>query len=259
MATQDVASIPESPESHRADSPRLNGSDTATLPLENGDRLTRAEFERRYEAMTGLKKAELVEGVVYVPSPVRYTQHGHPSSDVEIWLGTYRVSTPGVGSAGNCTVRLDFDNEVQPDVLLRLEYGGRSEIGPDGYVEGPPELVVEVAASSASYDLHDKLRAYRRNGVQEYVVWRVRDGALDWLILREGSYERLEPDEAGILKSEVFPGLWLAVSSLLAGDMPAVLATLQEGLASPEHAAFVASLATTTPARQRPAEPPSAD
>lgn len=139
-------------------------------------------------------------------------------------------------------MRLDFDNELQPDILLRLEYGGRSEIGPDGYVEGPPELVVEVAASSASYDLHDKLRAYRRNGVQEYVVWRVLDRALDWHILREGSYERLEPDENGVLESEIFPGLRLAVPALLAGDMATVLATLHEGLASPEHAAFVARL-----------------
>jgi len=184
------------------------------LPLENGDRLTRAEFERRYEAMPGLKRAELIEGVVYVPSPVRHVQHGRPSSNIEVWLGTYRVSTPGTDSGGNSTVRLDYDNELQPDILLRLEHGGRSEIGPDGYLEGPPELIVEVAASSASYDLHDKLRAYRRNGVQEYVVWRVLDGALDWFVLREGSYERLASDEAGVLKSEVFPGLWLAVPSL---------------------------------------------
>jgi Uma2 family endonuclease len=215
------------------------------LPLENGDRLTRAEFERRYEAMPGLKKAELVEGVVYVPSPVRHVQHGRPSSNIEIWLGTYRVATPGTDSGGNSTVRLDFDNELQPDILLRLEHGGRSEIGPHGYVEGPPELVVEVAASSASYDLHDKLRAYRRNGVQEYVVWRVLEGALDWLVLREGSYEGLEPDEAGVLRSEVFPGLWLNVEALLVQDMTAVMATLQEGLASPEHTDFVARLRQT--------------
>lgn len=242
MATQDVASIPQVSETDQSRALSPKGAAPEVLPLENGDRLTRAEFERRYDAMPGLKKAELVEGVVYVPSPVRYTQHGEPSSDIEIWLGTYRVSTPGVKSAGNTTVRLDFDNELQPDTLLRLERGGRSEIGPDGYLEGPPELIVEVAASSSSYDLHDKLRAYRRNGVQEYVIWRVLERGLDWLVLREGSYERLEPDEAGVLRSEVFPGLWLAVPALLSGDMPAVLATLQQGLASPEHAEFVARL-----------------
>ena len=251
MTTPNVARTPESREAHRDDRLRSNGAEATLPPLENGDRLTRAEFERRYEAMPGLKKAELVDGVVYLEPRVRYREHGRPTSNIEIWLGTYRVATPGTDSGGNSTVRLDFDNEFQPDILLRVEYGGRSEIGPDGYVEGPPELVVEVAASSASYDLHDKLRAYRRNGVQEYVVWRVLDGTLDWLVLREGSYERLEPDESGIVRSEIFSGLWLAVPALLSGEMPAVLATLQEGLASPGHAAFAARL------RERAAQPES--
>lgn len=178
-------------------------------------------------------------------SPVRYTQHGQPSSDVEIWLGTYRVSTPGVNSAGNTTVRLDLDNVPQPDILLRIEHGGSSRVGEDGHLEGPPELVVEVAASSASYDLHDKLQVYRRNGVPEYIVWRVLDDTIDWLVLRDGVCQPLAPDEAGVVRSEVFPGLWLAVSALLAGDMTTVLATLQLGLASPEHAAFVERLRAT--------------
>jgi Uma2 family endonuclease len=220
-------------------------------PLENGDRLTRAEFERRYDAMPQLKKAELIEGVVYVGSPVRYTQHGQPSSDIEIWLGTYRVSTPGVNSAGNTTVRLDLDNEPQPDTLLRIEHGGQSWIDEDGYLQGAPELVVEVAASSASYDLHDKLRAYRRNGVREYVIWRVLDGELDWLILRDGAYQQIPPDASGVVRSEAFPGLRLAVPALLAGDMASVLATLQEGLASAEHAAFVERLRARQSAPER--------
>jgi Uma2 family endonuclease len=242
MATQDVASIAESREAHRADPSRSNGAGAALPPLENGDRLTRAEFERRYEAMPGLKKAELVEGIVYVPSPVRFIQHGQPNRYVETWLGVFEAATPGVSGAGNVTVRLDLDNEPQPDSLLRIEQGGSSSVDEDGYLVKAPELVVEVAASSASYDLHDKLRAYRRNGVQEYVVWRVLENALDWLVLREGSYEKLQPDEAGVLKSTVFPGLWLNASALLARELPAVLATLQEGLASAEHAAFVARL-----------------
>jgi Uma2 family endonuclease len=211
-------------------------------PLENGDRLTRPEFERRYEAMPHLKKAELIEGVVYVGSPVRFTHHGQPDSDMQIWLGTYRVSTPGTGSGGNSTVRLDLDNEPQPDILLRREVGGSSRIDADGYIEGAPELVVEIAASSASYDLHDKLRAYRRNGVQEYIVWSVLDRRIHWLALHDGSYQPLTPDERGIVRSEVFPGLWLAATALLAGDMATVMATLQQGLAAAEHTAFVASL-----------------
>ena len=245
-ATEHVESRPHQEPGRRTE----NGlAVTPIPPLENGDRLTRAEFERRYHAMPDVKKAELVEGIVYVPSPVRHVQHGRPNADIQIWLGIYRVSTPGTDSGDDSTIRLDLDNEPQPDAHLRIEIGGTSRIDEDGYLDGAPELVVEVAASSASYDLHDKLRAYRRNGVQEYVVWRVLDGIVDWLILREGAYERLEPDEAGILKSACFPGLWLATTALLAGEMPAVLATLQEGLASPEHAAFVERLrapATTT-------------
>ncbi len=220
----------------------------ATIPpLESGDRLTRVEFERRYDAMPHLKKAELVEGVVYVGSPVRITHHGRPHADIGTWLSVYRAATPGAITADNTTVRLDPENDVQPDALLRLEpeQGGRSQISDDGYVEGAPELVVEVSASSASYDLHDKLRAYRRNEVQEYVVWRVLDRSVDWLVLREGVYERLEPDAAGVLRSERFPGLWLDVPALLAGDLAAVLATLQEGLASAEHTTFVERLGAT--------------
>jgi Uma2 family endonuclease len=216
----------------------------ALPPLENGDRLTRAEFERRYDAMPRLKKAELIEGVVYVGSPVRITHHGRPHLNIAGWLSVYVAATPGADAADNTTVRLDLENEPQPDALLRLEpeHGGQSRISEDGYVEGAPELALEVAASSASYDLHDKLRAYRRNGVQEYVVWRVLDRSLDWFVLREGEYARLQSDEAGIVRSERFPGLWLDVPALLAGEMTAVLATLNRGLASPEHAAFVERL-----------------
>ena len=218
------------------------GTVTVVPPLENGDRLTRAEFERRYDAMPHLKKAELIEGVVYVGSPVNYDKHGQPDSDLQTWVGVYRAATPGTMSAGNTTVRLDLDNVAQPDLLLRLEIGGGSRIGPDGYVEGAPELVIEIAASSASYDLHDKLRVYRRSGVEEYLVWRVLERAVDWFRLRDGTYVRLEPDEAGVVRSERFPGLWLAVPALLGGNLATVLATLQEGLATPEHAAFVEQL-----------------
>jgi len=218
------------------------GAVAAVPPLENGDRLTRSEFERRYDAMPHLKKAELIEGVVYVGSPGSYDKHGQPDSDLQTWVGVYRAATPGTMSAGNTTVRLDLDNVAQPDLLLRLEAGGTSRIGPDGYVEGAPELVIEIAASSASYDLHDKLRVYRRSGVEEYLVWRVLERAVDWFGLREGTYVQLEPDEAGVIRSERFPGLWLAVPALLDGNLAAVLGTLQEGLGASEHAAFVEQL-----------------
>jgi Uma2 family endonuclease len=223
----------------------LGTSPDRTIPLlENGDRLSRAEFERRYGAMPHLKKAELIEGVVYVPSPVRHRLHGRPHTHVIAWLGQYEASTPGVEASDNSTVRLDLDNEPQPDALLLIDpqRGGQTRLSEDGYIEGAPELVVEVASSSASYDLHAKLHAYRRNGVREYVAWRVLDQEIDWFVLREGHYERLQPNRDGLLQSEVFAGLWLDPAALVRGDVAAVLATGQQGLASPEHTAFLARL-----------------
>jgi Uma2 family endonuclease len=219
----------------------------ATVPrfdLASGDRLTRAEFERRYAALAENLKCELIEGVVYMASPLRYESHAKPHGQIMLWLGVYAAATPGVECADNATVRLDLDNEVQPDTLLRLlpACGGQTRVGDDDYLDGAPELIAEIAASSASYDLHDKLRAYRRNGVREYLVWRVHDGALDWFCLHEGQYLPLNPDAAGVLESPLFPGLRLHVGALLAGDMEAVLAELQRGLASPDHAALIARL-----------------
>ncbi len=211
-------------------------------PLESGDRLSRAEFERRYAAMPHLKKAELIEGVVYVASPLRYRRHGHPHLLINTWLGTYCAATPGVEAADTPTVRLDVDNEPQPDAVLRLAQGGQSRISADDYLEGAPELIVEIAASSASYDLHDKLRVYQRNGVQEYIVWRTYNQAIDWFYLDEGVYQPLAPAADGIYRSQQFPGLWLAAERLLAHDLAAVLAVLQQGMNTPEHQAFVEQL-----------------
>jgi Uma2 family endonuclease len=213
-------------------------------PLENGDRLTRDEFERRYEAMPHLKKAELIEGVVYVPSPVRYRHHGAPHAHLISWLGQYAAGTPGVEVSDNSTVRLDLDNEPQPDALLLIDpaCGGQTRFSTDDYIEGSPELVAEVASSSVSYDLHAKLHVYRRNGVREYIVWRVLEQAIDWFVLRAGQYERLPVDANGWLRSAVFPGLWLDPAVLVRGDLATVLAIVQQGLGSPEHATFVARL-----------------
>jgi Uma2 family endonuclease len=218
--------------------------------LENGDRLTRAEFERRYEAMPHLKKAELIEGVVYVPSPVRYLQHGSPHAQLVGWLVQYAAQTPGVGVADNTSVRLDLDNEPQPDALLLIDpaCGGQSRRSADDFIEGAPELVAEVASSSVSYDLHAKLHVYRRNGVREYVVWRVLNREIDWFVLRAGQYERLSLDANGLLRSEVFAGLWLDPAALVQGNLARVLAVVQQGIASSEHAAFVARLHPPTAA-----------
>jgi Uma2 family endonuclease len=196
-----------------------------TPPLENGDQLSRQEFERRYQNLSEIKKAELIEGIVYISSPVRVQSHGEPHSDILTWLGVYKAATIGVMSADNTTVRLDADNEVQPDALLRIKIAGQSTISDDDYIEGAPELIVEIAASSASYDLHNKWRVYRRN--------------LDWFRLNAGEYIKLEPDSRGIIYSQVFPGLWLDVNALLGGNLGQVLTVLQQGLASQEHQDFL--------------------
>ncbi len=213
-------------------------------PLENGDKLTRAEFERRYSTMPKQKKAELIEGIVYMASPLRITNHGEPHADIIGWLSVYKASTPNVQLGDNCTVRLDIDNEPQPDALLRIKQGGQSKISEDGYVEGTPELIVEIAASSVSLDFHKKRNVYRRNQVQEYLVWRVDEGEIDWFSLNNQEYITLEPNTEGIISSQIFPGLWLDKLALLTGDLAKVLATLQRGLTIPEHQAFVNHLSS---------------
>jgi len=199
---------------------------TAPPILESGDRLTRAEFHRRYCARPDIRMAELVEGVVYVASPVRLGAHGEPHASVVLWLGTYRAAHSGLRLGDNATVLLDADNELQPDAFLCREGPGGPRVTDEDYIDGAPQLVVEIAASSASYDLHDKMQAYRRNGVREYIVWRVLDESIDWFRLREGEYVRVEPDARGVIESDVFPGLRLNVPQLLADDLAGVLAEL---------------------------------
>ncbi|HEX5270823.1 MAG TPA: Uma2 family endonuclease [Gemmataceae bacterium] len=216
----------------------------AMPPLQNGDRLTAEEFERRYDAMPDLKKAELIDGVVYMAPPVSFDAHGGPHFDLIGWLGLYRAHTPGVRGGDNATLRLPLNNRPQPDAFLVIDpgRGGQTRIDDDGYIVGGPELVAEVAATSANYDLHDKLAVYRRNDVREYVVWRVFDREIDWFVMRNGQYERLAPGADGLYRSEVLPGLWLDPQALIAGNMPRLLQLMQEAAATPEHAAFVARL-----------------
>jgi len=219
----------------------LKPSSISMPRLENGDQLTRTEFERRYAATSEKFKAELIEGIVYVASPVRAKNHGRPHAYIMGWLIAYVAATPGVDIADNSTVQLDLDTEPQPDALLRIEpeFGGKSRITEDDYIEGSPELVLEIAASSASVDMNTKLNAYRRNGVQEYLVWQVYENQIAWFCLQEGEYIRLQLDETGMIRSRVFPGLWLAVDALLRGNLAIVLTNLQAGLATSEHGEFV--------------------
>ena len=215
-----------------------------TPPLQNGDRLTAEEFERRYDAAGELTKAELLDGVVYMPPPVSDSHHGAPHFDMVAWLGAYRWGTPGVVGGDNSTLRLDLRNRPQPDAYLRIlpQCGGQARLDADGYVISAPELVTEVAASSVSYDLNDKLDVYRRHRVREYVVWRVFDETVDWFVLRDERYEPAMIAADAVYRSAVLPGLWLDPVALVRGDVARLAQLSRDGLASLEHAAFVAEL-----------------
>jgi Uma2 family endonuclease len=221
-------------------------AESATIPpLCHGDHLTVEEFLRRYDAMPEVKKAELIEGIVYIGSPVRVEAHGGQHFDLITWLGHYRAHTPGVQGGDNVTIRLPVGMSVpQPDACLRVRpgYGGQSQTSSDGYIAGAPEWVGEVSASTASYDLHEKLRAYQRNNVREYVVWSFEDESIDWFVLRGDVFREMQ-HRGGVFKSKIFPGLWLDAMALLQGDMAKVLKVLDKGLDSDEHRRFVARLA----------------
>lgn len=196
-----------------------------TPPLQAGDVLSRTEFERRYAAMPGLKKAELIEGIVYMASPVRASVHGIPHVRLATLLQVYATRHPGLIVADNTTVRLDTFNEPQPDLLLMRE-NGQAHIDADGYICGAPELIAEIAASSVSYDLHQKKRTYLRAGVQEYLVWLADENRLIWWQLKEDEFVEIPADADGILTSVLFPGLVVDSKALVAGDLAVALARL---------------------------------
>jgi Uma2 family endonuclease len=200
-------------------------TEAAFVPLESGDRLSRAGFHRRYCARPDIKKAELVRGVVDVPSPVRHRDHGWQNGLMVLWLSAFAARHPELDVAVNSTVFMADDSEMQPDAaLFRPPAAGAPAPGvrprEDGYLEGAPELNVEIAASSAAYDL------YREVGVHEYIVWQVLERRIDWCRLREGRYRPLQPDAHGATEGEVFPGLRLDVTAMLAGDRARVRAAL---------------------------------
>lgn len=244
------------------------GATTAIPPLRNGDHLARAEFHRRYEAMGDDVRAELIEGIVYLwrgndfSTPVSIDRHGTPHLHVAAWVGCYCSQTPGLVRGIDSTVFLDGVNEPQPDVLLGIPVaaGGRTRLvtrNGKRYVDGAPDLVIEIAASTASIDLNAKLAAYQRNGVGEYLVVLTEDQReVRWLSLADNRFEPIPPDAGGLLKSRLFPGLWLDPAALLAGDLPALLAGLDAGCATDEHRRFAAGLAAAAGgagAAERPA------
>lgn len=213
-------------------------------PLISGDHLTLAEFQRRYAAQPYIKKAELIDGVVYMSSPVHLAKHSKPHSRIVGWLFNYVAATPGTDFGDNVTAHLDQENEVQPDAFLRIHEsaGGRSHADEYDYLEGVPELIIEVSASSASYDLHEKLELYRRNGVPEYLVLLAYEQETRWYQLVEGEYRLLQPDKAGIYRSQIFPGLHFQSDMFWADDLARLLEILQAGIETAGHQAFVAEL-----------------
>lgn len=196
-----------------------------TPPLQAGDVLSRTEFERRYAAMPDLKKAELIEGIVYMASPVRASAHGIPHVRLATLLQVYATRHSGLIVADNTTVRLDTLNEPQPDLILMRE-NGQARIDADGYINGAPELVAEIAASTVSYDLHQKRRTYLRAGVQEYLVWVADENRLIWWQLTDGEFVEIAADANGVLTSAMFPGLVIDSKALVAGDLAVALARL---------------------------------
>lgn len=213
------------------------------LPLVAGQRLGRAEFHERYEAMPQGVRVELIGGVVYMPSPVG-ASHSFMTSTVNFWLRWYRSRTPGLNVTDNATTALGDDSEVQPDAALLIapECGGRSRIVRNIIVDAP-ELVVEVAHSTRGLDLGAKRLDYERAGTPEYVVVTLEPAEVVWHARRDGRLERVGPGEDGIYRSEDFPGLWLDPAALFDHDDRALLAALDRGLATAEHAAFVDRLA----------------
>ncbi len=231
---------------HRGKKPGgIKPPDLAAVPrLLNGDHLTVPEFERRYEATPEVKFAELIEGIVVMSPPIS-NLHSDTHGLLYALLKRYAWATPAVGATLCASLRLDGQNEYQPDAMLRIKSGplARSKVAPDGLLEGSPEFAAEIAVSSAGYDLHEKKAVYQRSLVREYFVWEVMDAKIHWFALEDGQYAELKPRADGVIRSRALPGLWLDIRALLAGDEQKVLRVLDKGLKSPEHATFVRRLA----------------
>jgi hypothetical protein len=208
-----------------------------------GLRLDQPTFHALYDAMPPGTRAELINGVVLMPSPVG-PPHGRANALTIMWLGYYERNTPGVEALLDTSTALGLKSEPQPDAQLRIlrECGGQTQTD-RRFVHGVPELLVEVAHATRFTDLGPKYEDYERVGVLEYVVRAIEPDEVHWFVLRRGRLVDLAPGPDGIYRSEVFPGLWLDPEALLAGDIRRLQAVVDLGCATPEHAAFVARLA----------------
>lgn len=213
-------------------------------PLENGDHLDQPTFHERYLAMPEGTKAELIGGVVYMAAAQK-VRHSRSEPLIIRWLDEYAAETPHTEVLANATDILSTESEPQPDACLIVDpaAGGQTHIDDDDYLVGPPELAVEISSATESIDLNSKLRDYESAGVLEYLVVALRRNEVFWFERKRGKFQPLPPSKDGMIRSKVFPGLWLAPQALLNRDRKQLLATLHAGLASPEHAKFVAKLA----------------
>jgi Uma2 family endonuclease len=224
---------------------------TATIPdLIHGQKLSREEYERRYQLLPDIR-AELLDGVVYIMSSPISLDHAQPHAKLLTAMGLYSFQTEGIELLTTPTVRLGLSSDPEPDgvLFIREEYGGATHISADRYLEDSPELVFEIARTSQDYDERVKLPIYQRNGIREYLLWKVQEGVIDWYTLRSGIYVRLTPGTDGITRSEVFPGLWLDLEALLRQDSQRVLGVLMQGLQSQEHGSFLQSLQASRTSR----------
>jgi hypothetical protein len=225
-------------------SKKRSGETRGLPPLENGDRLDQKTFHQRYEAMPSDVRAELIGGTVYMASPQR-RDHARFQATLVWWLSEYETATAGTEVLANSTTILGHESEPEPDASLLIlpEHGGQTWEDKEGYLNGAPELNAEVSWATESIDLHAKKRDYEKAGIREYIVAALRQQQVYWFIRRRGKFRDLLPGKDGVIRSEVFPGLWLDPDALLRRDRKRLLTVLRQGLASREHGAFVAKLA----------------
>ena len=213
-------------------------------PLENGDRLDQETFHERYEAMPSAVRAELIGGTVYMASPQK-RRHARSQATLVWWLGEYEAATAGTEVLVNSTAILGPESQPEPDACLLIvpEHGGQTWEDEEGYLHGAAELNAEVSWATESIDLHGKKSDYEKAGVREYLVAALRQQQVFRFVRRRGKFRNLLPGSDGVIRSEVFPGLWLDPDALLRRDRKRLLAVLRQGLSAPEHAAFVTKLA----------------
>ena len=208
--------------------------------LVNGERMSQPEFHRRYEACPNGEKWELVGGVVYYMASPLKLNHSRYDGEIGLLLETYRLQTPGIEVTHNATAILGGESEPQPDLAMRIlpEYGGQSRTSADDYLEGAPELVVEIAHSRRALAMHAKRKDYQRSGVIEYLILLVEEQQIKWFDFPN----EISPNREGISRSRVFPGFWVDIEALLHRDSRRLMEVLQQGLASRQHASFVKRL-----------------